>query len=91
MKILSEAGIKDMYGKGYKEALGRYYVEHNYPAGSTIKGMELYGQKLTPRQKALQYAQTEMQKFQNAVQGVGSKALGGNVPEYTEWDQTDAS
>lgn len=53
MKILSEAGIKDMYGKGYKEALGRYYVEHNYPAGSTIKGMELYGQKLTPRQKAL--------------------------------------
>lgn len=85
MKILNEAGIKDMYGKGYKEALGRYYVEHNYPAGSTIKGMELCGQKLTPRQKALQYAQTEMQKFQNAVQGVGSKALGGNVPEYTEW------
>ena len=85
MKILNEAGIKDMYGKGYKEALGRYYVEHNYPAGSTIKGMELYGQKLTPRQKALQYAQTEMQQFQNAVQGIGSKALGGNTPEYTEW------
>lgn len=85
MKILNEAGIKDMYGKGYKEALGRYYVEHNYPAGSTIKGMELYGQKLTPRQKALQYVRTEMQRFQNAVQGIGSKALGGNVPEYTGW------
>lgn len=85
MKILNGAGITDMYGKGYKEALGRYYVEHNYPAGSTIKGMTLYGQKLTPRQKALQYAQTEMQKFKEAVQGIGSKALGGNTPEYTKW------
>lgn len=85
MKILADAGINDAYGKGYKEVLGRYYVEHNYPAGSTIKNMALYEQKLTPRQAALQYAQTEMQKFQNAVQGIGNKALGGNVPEYTEW------
>lgn len=85
MKILADAGIKDTYGKGYKEALGRYYIEHNYPAGSTIKNMALYEQKLTPRQAALQYAQTEMQKFQRAVQGLEQKMFGGNVPHYSTW------
>lgn len=85
MKILADAGINDAYGKGYKEALGRYYVEHNYPVGSTIKNMALYEQKLTPRQAALQYAQTEMQKFQRAVQGLEQKMFGGNAPHYSTW------
>ena len=85
MKILNDAGIHDVYGKGYKEALGRYYVEHNCPPGSTIKGMQLYGQKLTPRQKALQYANEKMQGFTEALQGLKTKAFDSNVPEYTEW------